>query len=188
MSIAALITWFSTALIGLYLLVIWLIEYDPEFQAEAATELPVPVISTHVLLAVSGLVLWAAYLITDAEAVRQGCGRGARRGGDARPLDGIPVGRRAPSPQRSSEDRRAGQRRHVEIAAAAGQMSAPTAQTASRAAAVDATTAANGSTGTLQLTAPRRNGISRCPSSSRTGYLPPSPSATVLLTVLGLDG
>jgi hypothetical protein len=69
MPIIALITWFTTALVGLYLLVIWLIEYDPEFQAEAATRLPVPVISTHVLLAVGGLVLWAAYLITDAMAL-----------------------------------------------------------------------------------------------------------------------
>src|ERR1022692_489427 len=69
MPIAALITWFATALVGLYLQVIWLIEYDPELQAEAATRLPVPVISTHVLLALSGLVLWAAYLITEARPV-----------------------------------------------------------------------------------------------------------------------
>ena len=31
----------------------------------AATRLPVPVISSHALLAVTGLVLWAVYLITD---------------------------------------------------------------------------------------------------------------------------
>ena len=65
MGIAALITWLSAAGGGLYLLAIWLIEYDRDFQAEARTRLPVPVISGHVLLAVTGLVLWAAYLFTD---------------------------------------------------------------------------------------------------------------------------
>jgi hypothetical protein len=62
MSIAALISWISTALAGIYLLAIWLIEYDSEFQGAAATRLPVPVISGHALLAVAGLVLWVAFL------------------------------------------------------------------------------------------------------------------------------
>ena len=65
MPIAALLTWIMTAAGGLYLLTIWLIEYDREFQSVAATRLPVPVISSHALLAVTGLVLWAIYLITD---------------------------------------------------------------------------------------------------------------------------
>ena len=55
MSIAALIAWISTVFAGTYLLAIWLIEYDSEFQDAAATRLPVPVISSHVLLAVGGL-------------------------------------------------------------------------------------------------------------------------------------
>lgn len=67
MSVAALISWFVTALGGLYLLAIWLIEYDPEFQSAAATRLPVPVIASHVLLALSGLVVWAVYVITDQD-------------------------------------------------------------------------------------------------------------------------
>ena len=50
---------------GLYLLTIWLIEYDHEFQSAAATRLPVPVISAHAVLAITGLVIWAGYLITD---------------------------------------------------------------------------------------------------------------------------
>ena len=66
MSLAALITWLITAGGGLLLLMIWLIEYDREFQSAAATRLPVPVISAHALLAVAGLVVWAAYLLTDA--------------------------------------------------------------------------------------------------------------------------
>ena len=65
MTVVALITWLTTAAAGLYLLAIWLIEYDREFQSAAATRLPVPVISTHVLLAVSGLIVWVLYLITD---------------------------------------------------------------------------------------------------------------------------
>jgi hypothetical protein len=65
MSLAALFTWIVTASAGLYLLTIWLIEYDREFQSAAATRLPVPVISAHALLAVAGLVVYAGYLITD---------------------------------------------------------------------------------------------------------------------------
>jgi hypothetical protein len=48
---------------GLILLVIWMIEYDSEFQSAAATRLPVPVISTHALLGMSGLLLWIGYLL-----------------------------------------------------------------------------------------------------------------------------
>src|SRR5215467_11204536 len=67
MPVVALITWIVTALGGLYLLAIWLIEYDPDFQRAAATRLPVPVISGHVLFALGGLVLWLMYLITDED-------------------------------------------------------------------------------------------------------------------------
>ncbi len=45
MTVAALITWVITALGELYLLAIWLIEYDPDFQHAAATRLPVPVVA-----------------------------------------------------------------------------------------------------------------------------------------------
>ncbi len=67
MPVVALITWIVTALGGLYLLAIWLIEYDPDFQRAAATRLPVPVVSGHVLFAVGGLVIWLMYLITDED-------------------------------------------------------------------------------------------------------------------------
>jgi hypothetical protein len=67
MPVLALITWIITALGGLYLLAIWLIEYDPDFQRAAATRLPVPVISAHVLFALGGLALWLMYLITDED-------------------------------------------------------------------------------------------------------------------------
>jgi hypothetical protein len=65
MAQAGLIAWIFTAGAGLYLLTVWLIEYDREFQAAAATRLPVPVISAHALLAISGLVIWGIYLLTD---------------------------------------------------------------------------------------------------------------------------
>jgi hypothetical protein len=64
-SVAALVAWIVTAVVGLYLLAIWLIEYDPDFQRVAATRLPVTVVCGHVLLAVGGLLLWLLYLITN---------------------------------------------------------------------------------------------------------------------------
>jgi hypothetical protein len=67
MSVAALFTWMITILAGLILLVIWIIEYDREFQSAAATRLPVPVISAHALLAMGRLLVWIAYLLLDQE-------------------------------------------------------------------------------------------------------------------------
>jgi hypothetical protein len=69
MGIVALVTWLSTAGGGLYLLAVWLIEYDREFQTAAKTRLPIPVISAHALLAMTGLVIWGAYLFTDNRAL-----------------------------------------------------------------------------------------------------------------------
>jgi hypothetical protein len=67
MSVAALFTWMVTILAGLILVVIWIIEYDPEFQTAAATRLPVPVISAHALLGLGGLMLWIGYLLVDQQ-------------------------------------------------------------------------------------------------------------------------
>ena len=66
MSLAALFSWLITAGGGLYLLTIWLIDYDREFQSGAATRLPVPVISAHALLAITGLGLWGYYLFSNS--------------------------------------------------------------------------------------------------------------------------
>jgi hypothetical protein len=63
MSVAALFTWMVTILGGLVLLVIWIVEYDSEFQSAAATRLPVPVISAHALLGMGGLESWVGYLV-----------------------------------------------------------------------------------------------------------------------------
>jgi hypothetical protein len=67
MEVVALITWLTAIGGGLFLLSIWLIEYDREFQSVAATRLPVPLISAHALLAVSAFVLWVAYLISNQD-------------------------------------------------------------------------------------------------------------------------
>jgi hypothetical protein len=71
MSTVALVTWMATVLAGLVLLIIWLMEYDRDFQTGAATRLPVPVISTHALLGVGGLLVWAFYLVTDEDRLAQ---------------------------------------------------------------------------------------------------------------------
>ena len=67
MGVAALFAWTGTVLAGLILLVIWLMEYDRDYQTVAATRLPVPVISTHALLGVGGLLVWGFYLVTDED-------------------------------------------------------------------------------------------------------------------------
>jgi len=68
-SVIALFTWMVTVLAGLILLVIWIIEYDPEFQSAAATRLPVPVISAHALLGLGGLMLWISYLLLNQKGL-----------------------------------------------------------------------------------------------------------------------
>ena len=67
MSLIALATWIATAGAGLYLLSIWLIEYDKDYQAVAATRLPPAVLAAHVLLAGGGLLAWIGYLIVDQD-------------------------------------------------------------------------------------------------------------------------
>jgi hypothetical protein len=54
MAVLALTAWAVTALAGLYLLAIWLIEYDPDFQHAAATRLPVLVVCGLTVLGAGG--------------------------------------------------------------------------------------------------------------------------------------
>lgn len=67
MSVVALFTWMITILAGLILLIIFIIEYDRERPAAAATRLPVPLISAHALLGMGGLLFWIGYLLVDEE-------------------------------------------------------------------------------------------------------------------------
>ena len=68
MRFIALLVWFVTALWGLYMLAVWLIENDATRQDSAPSRLPLPVILTHVTLAVSVLD-WAGNLIEWRAAV-----------------------------------------------------------------------------------------------------------------------
>jgi hypothetical protein len=67
LSIIALITWITAAGGGLYLVSIWLIEYDKEFQSVASTRLPPAILTGHVLLALGGLFVWIGYVIVDQD-------------------------------------------------------------------------------------------------------------------------
>jgi hypothetical protein len=69
MSLLALVTWIMAAGGGLYLLAIWLIEYDKDLQAVAATRLPPPVLAAHVILAGGSLLLWIYYLFYDGDGI-----------------------------------------------------------------------------------------------------------------------
>jgi hypothetical protein len=63
-SVFAIITWSITLSFGLFLLAIWLIEYDSTLGRADATRLPVPVLSAHALLAISGVPVWLVYIVT----------------------------------------------------------------------------------------------------------------------------
>src|SRR5215475_6242369 len=62
-SIISLITWICAAGCGLYLVSIWLIEYDRDFQKAAKTRLPPLVLASHVVLAGGGLIAWAVWFV-----------------------------------------------------------------------------------------------------------------------------
>jgi hypothetical protein len=65
MSLAAVITWLITICFGLFLLSIWLVEYDYDDYGGGGSRLPVPVLSAHAMLAIAGVPLWLLYLVTD---------------------------------------------------------------------------------------------------------------------------
>ena len=69
MGVAALISWFITAFVGLYLLAVWLIENDVTHRGATASRLPAPVIFGHLLLALSGLVVWVIHLLSHSSTL-----------------------------------------------------------------------------------------------------------------------
>src|SRR5215472_5579405 len=69
MRFVALLVWFITALWGLYMLAVWLIEKDTSQRGSAASRLRPPVMLAHVTLAVSGLVVWVLYLLLNRPAL-----------------------------------------------------------------------------------------------------------------------
>src|SRR5215471_12948451 len=66
-NIISLIFWIITIFVGLFLLAIWLIEYDTDYQRAEATRLPISVITSHALLALTGLGIWIFYLVSDQD-------------------------------------------------------------------------------------------------------------------------
>jgi hypothetical protein len=69
MGVAALISWFVTAFVGLYLLAVWLIENDVTHRGAVASRLPAPVIFGHLLLALTGLVVWVIHLLSHSSTL-----------------------------------------------------------------------------------------------------------------------
>jgi hypothetical protein len=65
MSLLTLFIWIGTAGGGLFLLSIWLIEYDENLQPAVRSRLSVPLIAAHVLPAGAGIIVWGAYLVFD---------------------------------------------------------------------------------------------------------------------------
>jgi hypothetical protein len=62
-SVISLITWICAAACGLYLVSVWLIEYDRDFQKSTRTRLPPVVLACHVTCAVVGLIAWAVWFV-----------------------------------------------------------------------------------------------------------------------------
>jgi hypothetical protein len=60
-----LIVWSAAALMGLYMVAVWLIENDLTSRGSIPSRLPVPVIFAHLGLAATGLTVWVAFLLLD---------------------------------------------------------------------------------------------------------------------------
>jgi hypothetical protein len=63
MAIVAFTTWLLTAVCGLGLVSIWIIEHD---RAGPASRLPKTLVGAHAVLAVAGLVVWSSFLFVAA--------------------------------------------------------------------------------------------------------------------------
>jgi manganese efflux pump family protein len=68
-AVATVIAWSATALLGLYMFAVWLIENDLTSRGTIPSRLPVPVIFAHLLLAVAGLLVWVVFLALDRKTL-----------------------------------------------------------------------------------------------------------------------
>ncbi|MFD1537841.1 hypothetical protein [Nonomuraea guangzhouensis] len=64
MGLITAVTWLFTALVGIYLLYLWLSGGGLRQQAAKVTRFPVTLIFSHPVLALSALTCWMAFLIT----------------------------------------------------------------------------------------------------------------------------
>lgn len=66
MSVAALIAWVLTAVLGLYMFTTWLIEDDGSTGRPSYRRLRAPVVFSHAGLALAGLVAWLLYVYVNS--------------------------------------------------------------------------------------------------------------------------
>lgn len=69
MGLVTAVTWSFTALVGIYLLYLWLSGGGLRQQATKVTRFPVALIFSHPTLAVTGLVCWVAFLLTGSKVL-----------------------------------------------------------------------------------------------------------------------
>ncbi|MFI6595317.1 hypothetical protein ACIBHX_03665 [Nonomuraea sp. NPDC050536] len=69
MGLATAVTWLFTALVGIYLLYLWLSGGGLRQQATKVTRFPVTLIFSHPALAVTGLGCWVAFLLTGSKVL-----------------------------------------------------------------------------------------------------------------------
>ncbi|WP_066364728.1 hypothetical protein [Herbidospora mongoliensis] len=72
MPLVVLIVWLLAASVGVYLLYLWLRGGGLRQQATKVTSFPVALIFSHPLLAVTGLGLWVAFMVTRVSAYAWG--------------------------------------------------------------------------------------------------------------------
>ena len=69
MGLVAIVTWLITAMVGIYLLYLWLSGGGLRQQATKVTRFPTLLIFAHPVLAISALVCWVAYVLTSERAL-----------------------------------------------------------------------------------------------------------------------
>lgn len=68
MGLVAIVTWLITAMLGVYLLYLWLSGGGLRQQATKVTRFPAVLVFAHPALAVSALGCWIAYVLTSERA------------------------------------------------------------------------------------------------------------------------
>ncbi|MDR8415014.1 hypothetical protein [Nonomuraea sp. 3-1Str] len=69
MGLATAVTWTCTAIVGIYLLYLWLSGGGLRQQATKVTRFPVTLIFSHPVLATAALACWVAHLVTGVRAL-----------------------------------------------------------------------------------------------------------------------
>jgi hypothetical protein len=65
MDVAALAAWILTAILGLYMFTVWLIEDDGSTDRTGSRRLRAPLVFSHAGLALGGLAVWLVYFYVD---------------------------------------------------------------------------------------------------------------------------